>query len=218
MTIKNKDGSVYKINGPNKLAEKQINWNLKNLVFHNFKWQEICFQEPPKIINKIKIKDPEPEFVGEITFIKEKEINQAEEEIVDETQLKNEEELKQVESIFKYKVLMHCLPAYTETILDEFYGDKKIVVKYKNKFIFSSIVTKNDDLIFEFWTTDPNQQISEKSIVFPFSYEVYNKETKSYDKVPFERHRWWKVIEKSKKYKGWLFRAIPSDTQPDFSD
>jgi hypothetical protein len=74
------------------------------------------------------------------------------------------------------------------------------------------------DLSIEFWTSDPKNQITEKSIIYPFSYEVHNQSTDNYDRVPYDEYRWWKVSSKERKEEGWLFRAVPSDVQPDFSE
>jgi hypothetical protein len=79
-------------------------------------------------------------------------------------------------------------------------------------------VVSSGDLTLEFWTSDPRDQISEKSVIYPFCYEVHNQNTDSHDKVPYDDYRWWRVSEKERKEGGWLFKANPSDFQPDFSD
>ena len=80
------------------------------------------------------------------------------------------------------------------------------------------ILNLADDLELEFWTSDPNEQIGLKSIIYPFAYEVYNKDTTRYDRVPYDEYRWWIINEKENKEGGWVFYAIPSLDQPDFSD
>jgi hypothetical protein len=113
---------------------------------------------------------------------------------------------------------MHCLPVEIRQSKDKFYGESWQKVKYGKKFIFPSIMISNNDLQMEFWTSDPKNQVSENSIIYPFSYEIYNQETESYDKVPFDEYRWWKVTRKEEKENGYLFTTMPSEDHPDFSD
>jgi hypothetical protein len=136
----------------------------------------------------------------------------------DATQGSNEGERPFDLPYIKYKVLCHCLPARLEQRTDSLYGDSWARVKYGAKFVFPCVVTSSSDLSLEFWTSDPKEQVSEKSIVYPFAYEVHNKETESYDRVPYDDYRWWRVSSREKKEGGWLFAANPSDLQPDFSD
>ena len=247
MIIKKKDGNVYVIKGPNKLAEKQKDWDSSKLVFHNFTWEEIHYKN---LKNKSKIelsKNEKPTAVEEIIEkpiaveeIIEKPIAVEEiiekpiavEEIIEkpiavekiqipEIETTKKEELEVVEVNFpkiKYKVLMHCLPAIKNNYKDDFYGDSWYKITYGKKFIFPCIITESLDLNLEFWTSDPNEQIKENSIIFPFCYEVYNENNQSYDRVPYDEHRWWKIINKETKTGGWLMKAIPSQENPDFSD
>jgi hypothetical protein len=219
MTIKKKDGSVYVLKGPNKLLKNQDFFDIKKCIFHNFYWEEIYSenqektitkikkpQTPEPIQHKIKMEEPQPE----LEFI------QTEPEVVIQT-----EPEKVVESNFpkiKYKVTMHCLPAETVIYNDELYGESKEKITYKDKFIFPSVIINNSDIGMSFWTSDPDNKITKNSIVYPFSYEVYNQKTSSYDKVPFDQYRWWKVIDKIEKNNGWLISSIPSMHHPDFSD
>jgi len=117
----------------------------------------------------------------------------------------------------KYRVLCYCLPATTKVHTDKLYGESWQRVAYGNKFVFPCIVMSSNDLLFEFWTSDPRLQIDENSIIYPFSYEVHNISTDSYDKVPYDEYRWWKVSRKEPKEGGWLFHCVPSQDQPDFS-
>lgn len=224
MTIRKKDGNVYILEGPNKLAKNQEVWDAKKLVFHNFSWEEIVWKnektkEKKPVVQEQKI---QPEFVQEIK--KEPEINQIDllkKSIMAEQQVEKKEE-KIYENdfpILKHKVMMHCLPSKIKKHKDDLYGDKWETLTYGKKFVFPSVVLSNNDLSLEFWTSDPNNQINEKSIIFPFAYEIYDSNSDSYDRIPFDEHRWWKITEKQKKDEGgWVFYAIPSADQPDFSD
>lgn len=230
MIIKKKDGNVYIIKGPNKLAEKQKDWDSSKLVFHNFAWEEIHYKNlrnKSKIeLNKNEIKEPvlieNPVIIEEKTpDVVETPVAVEEKIQIPEIETPKKEEQKVVEENFpkiKYKVLMHCLPAIKNNYKDDFYGDSWYKITYGKKFIFPCIITESLDLSLEFWTSDPNEQIKENSIIFPFCYEVYNENTQSYDRVPYDEHRWWKITKKETKTGGWLIKSIPSQENPDFSD
>ena len=223
MTIRKKDGNLYVLEGPNKLAKNQENWDINKLIFYNFSWEEIIYKNKMAPTKAPVQKEPIEELDEEESETEETSDNNFEE--VDSIKKQILEETKQEQSydskdfpILKYKVLMHCLPVKNKVHQDKFYGEQWETTTYGKKFIFPAVVLEIDDLRMEFWTSDPNNQIMEKSIVFPFAYEVYNQNTTSYDKVPFDEHRWWKVVEREKKEEGgWIFRNMPSQDQPDFS-
>jgi hypothetical protein len=217
MAIFYKDGKSYTLEQPNPLVKTQEKWDPSELIFHNFEWDEVEIEfnsekakvpkiKPEEIVIKSdpkKYAPPKP---------KEKE---PEPEVKDE---KPEEEPREFDlPLLRYKVLSYCLPAQKERRTDALYGDTWEKVKYGKKFVFPSVVISSEDMIFEFWTSDPREQIKEGSIIYPYSYEVHNRSTDSYDKVPYDEYRWWKVSAKEKKEEGWLFTATPSEIQPDFS-
>lgn len=230
MTIKKKDGNVYILEGPNKLAKNQEKIDLSKCVFHNFSWDEIVWKG--KSASKVSVNSgqtierpaPPKSSLPEFPIPKPME---KEEPIVEAPKIEVPKQAPKVEKqkedsfnfpILKVKVLMHCLPAKVKTHKDLLYGDSWERVVYGDKFVFPSVMISNNDLQMQFWTSDPNSQISEKSIIYPFSYEIYNQNTQDYDKVPFNEHRWWKVSSKEEKEGGWLFSSIPSQDHPDFSD
>lgn len=215
MTIKKKDGSIYVLEGPNKLAKNQEKIDLGKCLFHNFNWEEIiygstkvCKKSPVQIVQEKIIENNLEKLDPEIDFEKI-------EKKVDIEEKNNNQNFP----ILKVKVLMHCLPAVMKNHKDSFYGENWQTFSYGKKFIMPSVVLSNNDLQLEFWTSDPEDKILEKSIVYPFSYEIYNQNTNSYDRVPFDEYRWWKIVSKeSKESGGYLFTAIPSEDHPDFSD
>jgi hypothetical protein len=215
--IFNKDGKVYVLSGPNPIVKKQESWDISKLIFHNFNWQSIEIKSsdrPNKIKSNIKIKSQ---------IIQDVPSPQPTQKMAADTVASDKPTSEDSERIFdlphiKYKVLSYCLPAMLEKRIDNLYGESWSRVKYSKKFIFPSVVITATDFSLEFWTSDPKQQITENSIIYPFSYEVYNQNTDSYDKVPYDEYRWWKVSEKEKRQEGgWLFKTIPSEVQPDFS-
>lgn len=235
--IKNKDGNIYILEGPNKLVQKQENWDINDLEFHNFIWDDIYYnnvsrstiknslnstigQEVRQPIDKSQSPIKKDQSISDIpvSSVTQKNpdpvINVKEEE---HSPSENSNWSNYKFPLLKRKVLMHCLPAKTITGQDSLYGESWTKVKYGNKFIFPSVVTKNSDLVLEFWTTDPDNKLEDKSILFPFCYEVYNSRTNDYDRVPYDENRWWKILEKKSKDIGWLFTAVPSEDNPDFS-
>lgn len=216
MTIKKKDGNVYVLEGPNKLTKNQEKIDLSKCLFHNFIWQEIVYgstktfqKAPVQIVQEKKIIEKDLEKFDSEDFV-------FEEEKKDNNEL--EVENKKF-PILKVKVLMHCLPVVMKNHKDNFYGENWQTISYGKKFIMPSVIISNNDLQLEFWTSDPENKILEKSIVYPFSYEVYNENTSSYDRVPFDEYRWWKIVNKeTKETGGYLFTAVPSEDHPDFSD
>lgn len=226
MILKNKDGSVYILHGPNPLVKDQDFWNSKELIFHNFKWDEIIYS---KTIQK---NAPNKEKINEKQKIIDKKIPvpsapSDEDQRLDPSQNYSDNhtdpEVDQGKSAFempliRHKVLAYCLPAKTKQYSDKFYGEFYTKTKFGKKFIFPFVIIENQDLYIQFWTSDPNKQIEEKSIVYPFAYEIYNSANETYDRVPYDEYRWWEISKKEFKDGGWLFEAIPSSNQPDFSD
>lgn len=221
MTIKKKDGNVYILEGPNKLTKDQERIDLSKCVFHNFYWEEIVYNSKFKSDKKENKKLEEP-------VQRDKKIEIPVFEPEPPQPIETKQETKNVEKetdqedfnfpILKVKVLMYCLPAKINSYKDNFYGENWQRINYGKKFIFPSVVISNNDLQIEFWTSDPRNQISEKSIIYPFSYEIYNKSTNAYDRVPYDEYRWWKVSSKEQKEGGYLIKAVPSEDHPDFSD
>lgn len=227
--ITKKDGNVYTLKGPNPIVKNQASWNYEKLVFHNFYWEDINYKQ--NYFEK-EIKNPEQIIIEELQIEKEvveprEETQTITEEIIEskreETQtIAKEEVIEEVKEFdlpyIKYKVLCYCLPAKTKVHFDKLYGESWQKTTYGKKFIFPCVIIDSSDVNLNFWTSDPKKQIEEKSIIYPFSYEVHNTSTNSYDKVPYDEYRWWKVSTKEKKEGGWLFNCVPSNDQPDFSD
>jgi len=230
MTIKKKDGNVYVLEGPNKLVKDQQKIDLDKCVFHNFTWNEIIWKRESKVKSPdLKIKNKEIIVPSQETSKFDiPKVNIPKEEIKEVDSMPKEAEMPPIEveetkeefklPLLKVKVLMHCLPVKIRENKDKFYGESWQTIKYGEKFIFPSVMISNNDLQMEFWTSDPKNQILEKSIVYPFSYEIYNQEIDSYDRVPFDEYRWWKVVKKEEKEGGYLFTTAPSQDHPDFSD
>jgi hypothetical protein len=213
MTIRKKDGNIYVLEGPNPIVKTQVVWDPSGLVFHNFSWDEVTFSQVSTTARKKADETPEV-FIPTTTSAPIEPVESIKKEI-DEVPSENREfDLPYI----KYKVLCYCLPAKTKVHNDKLYGESWQRVTYDKKFIFPCVVIQSSDISFEFWTSDPRRQIEEKSIIYPFSYEVHNTATDSYDKVPYDEYRWWKVSGREEKEGGWLLSCVPSEAQPDFSE
>lgn len=218
MPIKSKDGNVYRLREPNKLTRSQVAINKDKLIFHNCDWEEICFVD-----GKPLVQEPPPPTKSEQVNFSPIELGCKAELQPDPTPEPEPPEAQAPDQDAEFpqlnvKTMFHCLPAYTTNHADSFYGSSWQRTKYREKFIFPGVMIEKHDLAITFWTSDPKRQITEQSVVFPFAYEIWNKMTKRYDRVPYDEYRWWRVSQIEEKDGGWIFLASPSDFQPDFSD
>lgn len=219
MVIRRKDGNVYVLEGPNPIVENQVRWDIDSLIFHNFSWDEINFRQEAPTRTKPKAQPKEKTFVTEEPALRQDDAPSNPRHHAEEPEKEESSEGPKEFDLpyIKYKVLCYCLPATTKIHVDKLYGESWQKTTYGGKFIFPCVMMESSDIELHFWTSDPNRKIGEKSIIYPFSYEVHNVATDSYDKVPYDEYRWWKVSSKESKEGGWLFRCVPSENHPDFS-
>lgn len=100
------------------------------------------------------------------------------------------EEMKEVK---EKSLTAYCLPIELEETVDPVYNEKKITMKYGNKFSFELAMVSRGDIKCEFWTN--SVKIREKSIIY----------------MPWEK-RWWKVESVSDD----VYSCYPSDQTPSF--
>lgn len=188
MVIKNKDGSVYKLNSPNKLVNNQIKFD-ENIKLHNLKWNPITLKDDNKKTSKKEKKEKVvEEIIEEIKEIKE----EKEEPVEEQKPLKN--------------ILMsHCLSAVEKEYTDNLYNQNYTKIEYSEKFIFELIAISIEDLTMQIWT---NKKINKNSIIFPFKYKDGRK---------YSDYRWWKATSVKEERGGFIVDFILSDIQPNFS-
>jgi hypothetical protein len=214
--MKNKDGTLYLLVKPNKLGKTQIRWDRSKIALHNCLWndesQQTATLPDSQIVDRYQksrsVPLSEPKI--EEPKIEEPKIEEPkiEPKIEIETQ-ETEETLAFTIPKLKYVVLFHCLPVRVRYTRDELYDEDIPTLEYGEKFIFPGVILDSNDFAIQFWTTDPNNQIKERAIVYPFRYR----------KGPaLKEFRWWKIDSKTKKDPGYTFEGIVSDFQPDFSD
>ena len=224
MALKNKDGSVYRLAGPNPAMKAQSVWS--NFKLHNMKWStdrysHLAQTSPPpaphtepsaeKEVQIARSPLTEPSFVEELESTKPERIKIVVPESGKKGQSRKEESLVQREpEVHKdvkkeeeeeeaqiAKVFIHCLPATTTMKTDSLYGEVYKSVRYGEQYSFEGVVITETDIGMEFWT---DVEVSLDSIVYP---KVNSK-------------RWWRVRNKEPKAMGVLYQCIPSEKQPSF--
>lgn len=136
MTIKKKDGTPYKLHGPNPIMNKQVIWD--DAVVHNFSPQEITTLqdiEPEEIHVAIKSLPPD----------------------------KIENPTKRKQPDLARRVKMNVLPAIVNKHYDPLYGEDRSSIAYKEKITCELIVIKQEDLEAVFWY---EQEIGIGSIIY----------------------------------------------------
>lgn len=188
MTIKNRDGTPYRLQAPNPfLVQQNELWSDEKIAKYNFDWKKITeeSQKEPVIIEE-KSKDTVTEEKTEFVPVKEKPTEKS-------------------KSQTKISLWMHCLPTIVSEHKDKFYNENIIRTNYGQKFDLETYLIEAGDLSLSFWTT---KNLISGSVVFPFRWS---------DGQSYADYRWWKIIEAQEKEGGWIFDAIPSTLQPDFS-
>lgn len=219
MTLKNKDGSVYRLKGPNPLMKEQKIW--EEFRVHNMKWGSEILPDSSEL-NAIKTdfqvrnsfideldqaaaatpKEPDIKVVETPTISEPKVILEPKSEItVVENKIVEPPRPENIDNSIP-KIFIHCLPAFLENKIDNVYGDNVQTLKYKSPFSFEGVILDQSDLTFKFWTQADKltNQILQGSIIYP-------KTTQK---------RWWRVQERVEKTGGWIITSHPSDFQPHF--
>lgn len=204
MVIKNKDGSEYKLRGPNPIMKNQNLWD--NFQIHNMNFDEVIdyFKKnhnKATILNlnqnEIVIED-KAKNIEELNFNQNNEIIENNQKI--ETVTQPEKELPDKENNVEVdKITIHCLPANITIKHDNLYGDVKKSIKYGDKFTFDAVLLEIEDFQLAFWT---NLKLTNESIIYP----------KNSDK------RWWKTTTSESKFNGFIYYCKPSNVTPNFED
>jgi hypothetical protein len=219
MAIKNKDGSVYKLVGPNPIIQHQDNWDISQVRLINMRFGSEVIKDKNNPVEKfksdfnvlniseklnLKTNDtyiPTKDFIEEIKQpeIVEQPVEQPTEPIVEQQPVKQP---VQLEALFKKDgVKFFCAPAIgTLTHVDSLYGSTYNTTQYGDKFIFEAIVVDQSDLQLQIWSL---RDITINSII--------------HLKVKEGAERWWRINQKLPKTGGYLLTAISSDSCPDFS-
>ena len=223
MAIKDKNGKVYKLRGPNPLTKDQADWDKGKTKLINLSWQsEIVEDERNPVVafesNLVKIDeelglqpnaqantavlDPE-EFIKEI---QEPEIEPEPEPELPKPEPEPEPkplvtDARLARIIKERGVEYFCAPAIgKKTHMDSLYGSTYETIQYGDKFVFDAVLIDQSDLQLQFWCVRP---LTIGSII--------------YRKIRDGGERWWRIKDIEPKTGGYLVVANVSDTNPDFS-
>jgi hypothetical protein len=149
MTIKKKDGSIYKLRGPNPLMKEQDLWDKNEFILHNMKG----FRQT--LADNTEVNPIASDFNhGQTTVI----ITPKKEEEPAEEQMPTN--------------VFHCLPAIIRRHTDTLYNESYSTVKYDAPFTFEALVVDQSDLALQFWTSAvAADKITEGSVVYPKNTE-----------------------------------------------
>lgn len=200
MAIKDKEGNVYTLRGPNVLMRDQSEWDKKKITLINMNW------EIEEVEDK---KNPVKEFKSKVIDIKE-ELNLTKsvpiKQFIEEINEPEPEDIV-VESNHSTHLLKErgaeffCAPVVDKrTFVDNLYGSSYQNFVYGDKYLFDAIIIDQSDLELQFWCV---REIAEGSII--------------YRKLKQGGERWWRVNTVEQKTGGYLAKAVTSDTNPDFS-
>lgn len=211
MVIRRKDGSIYKLRGPNKLLIEQEFWNNEEqLVIHNFDQLSKVFvgmSESPKPPPK---KEPDTTLldIGQIVqslndatdTLTEPEpiIATLPEPVVEPVSTPGNRQKSQFRTHERHTLF--CLPAEVREHEDDLYEETIVHVAYKDPFRFQAAIAFSNDAQIGFWTTV--EHVTTRSVIFHPT-----------------RYRWWQVQERLNDPggDGFVLHCVPSKLKPDFS-
>ena len=213
MTLKNKDGSIYKLSSPNPVMKTQELWT--GYTIHNMQWEGEKAEDNNTInpiTSNFKVQD---NFIEALDKAKAEVESKEKPEIkIPETKIENTQPSEKIErkTIIQpdlqkeetetspeiEKIFIHLLPAFLRERKDKLYGDSYKTIQYGKPTSFEGVILKQEDLFIEVWT----------------DFDKINIGSVLYPKTNFKR--WWKVQTKTPKAGGWILLAVPSDYQPSF--
>jgi hypothetical protein len=226
MAIRDRDGNVYKLRGPNPIMRDQSKWEKDRVVFVNMKFgkttEVVADERNP--IKKFKTDYSILDVGEELNLLSNEEFDSnvaviPQPQQLDQTDLVNNPEesppntlehvpVQQItitgvdenmKRMFQRNMIeFHCAPAIREEHIDALYGDRKISTRYGKKHVFDGVIVSQSDLEIQFFSFRP---IAIGSIVFPVNLDK----------------QWWRVEEVAPKTGGYLCKGLVSDVNPDFS-
>jgi hypothetical protein len=204
MAVYKKDGTIYKLNGPNQIMFSQENWscfttyNLKNIS--NFKIESDI---PHVIIGSKKEPSQRKDIISPIV---ENEIKV--ENVVDKESIpvENKSIIKEPVVIEKEKnefdgfdkTIIYCALAKRVEIKDDLYGETKLKIKFIEKFTFEAIVLSKNDFTFIFWTRI--DKLTVNSVLYPQD----------------DSKRWWEIKEIDSVPGGYKIACVITRNTPSF--
>jgi len=205
MTLRNKDGTVYKLASPNPVMKTQEIW--EGFKVHNMQWDGETAKDTNQVAPLASDFDVRDTFLSALDKAKaDIKVSEAKTEVpqpqverkpIVQPDLQKEEFRASTDNGIE-KTFIHCLPAALRTRKDSLYGDSYTTVQYGKPTSFEGVILNQQDLFIEIWTD--TDAINAGSILFP--------------KQGYKR--WWRLQSKEQKGGGWVLSATPSDYQPSF--
>lgn len=212
MAIKDKDGNVYKLRGPNPLMQNQREWDRSKMQLINlsgWKSEIVTDERVPSNVLTIHSTPPEAKVISARAFLQDIQLQESESEPEPEPESEPEPEPEsepepelsdETERVLKEKGSpFYCAPVVATSTTDDLYGEVYHRLRYGEKYLFNAVVIDENDLGIQIWCAQP---ITENSIIL--------RKTHLGD-------RWWKIKQVEQKTGGYLAVGIPSDISPDFS-
>jgi hypothetical protein len=207
MPIKNKDGTLFKLESPNPIMSEQMLWEKDQMIIHNMPkfGQPVVMKDSTEPVKQAFDKMP---IVGKITEpTQEQELPTIVKTTEPPTVVKKDipdivDKLDDdgITTVMEGEIDVWCLPAKYVEVVDSIYDQKYKKLKYGNKFIFQGYLIEQADLFTIIWTK--TKAVSEGSIIYP----------KIMDK------RWWRVTGTKEEEGGYLLYAEITDYHPNFSE
>lgn len=220
MPLYNKDGTLYRLQGPNPAMKTQQFWN--DYKTHNMNWEPQKSQDEAVVvpietnikisesfISELEITQPEIKVVesrssettekpviSEISVVEEKP-NIVEQKTLPKQEIKSNQPV-QTELNDLEKTFIHVLPAIIKNKKDYLYGEEYQTIEYLKPTSFEGIVLEHLDIFLKIWTD--TDQFGAGSVLYP----------------KMQGKRWWRIQEVAKQPQGYFIICAPSDYQPSF--
>lgn len=206
MAIRDKDGSVYQLRGPNPLLQNQREWDRSQIVLLNCGWKGEVVEDvrSPVKESRANVRDiaeelslkPNAAFVPASQFVAE-----AAAPPKGPVNIDVDERLGRI--LKERGVQYHCAPVVGyRSRRDPVYDSVTETPAYGEPYTFDAVVVSESDFQLQFWCV---RAVSKHSV-------VYRKAGGA--KLD---GRWWRVDDVAPKTGGFLVLANLSDVSPDFS-
>jgi hypothetical protein len=217
MAIKDKNGKVFILRGPNPLMKSQQEWDRSRIQLFNMKgWKNEVVHDSHNPVEAfaanvidigedLKLTPKRAKIIEPRKFIEE--IREAPKEkpnvfkIPEIVQPTLNVDPKMARILKERGAEYYCAPAIgRKDHTDDLYGSSYSTIEYGEKFIFDAVVIDQSDLELQIWCIRP---VTSHSVI--------------YKKIRQGGERWWRIVNVESKTGGWLAKAVTSDSNPDFS-
>jgi hypothetical protein len=230
MAIKDKNGNVYHLRGPNPLLKNQENWDKSKIKLINIGWTSEVIEDKREAIEEIPPYREEPivekpatkavkavDFINDIIIPREEVkievpkpvIHESKPQVVDVEIEVVQPQKKQVVLDVNPKLARilsqrgaeyFCVPAIGKKKHENSDGEDYETIVYGEQFIFDAVLIDQSDFQFQFWCI---KDITKGSVI--------------HKRSPERGERCWRVERSESKSGGHLVIATISDVNPDFS-